>query len=163
MMADPDAVQAASQQPLSDIRTLAVGFHDLSVSAIPPPPLPAAPIAAMAPKPAAAAPAAASVPVPERRVYTMMDANVVPPLAIAQELPKYPGDVLVPRTGQIELVINEAGVVETASIKQSVTPKYDEMELAAARTWRYRPATMNGMPVKYRKIISVTVKPLGRS
>ena len=180
MMADPDAVQAVSQPPLSDIRTLAVGFHDLSVSAIPPPPLPAAPVAAMAPRPAsptpvppasgnkpvaaaAAAPAAASVPVPERRVYSMMDANVVPPLAIAQELPKYPGDVLVPRTGQLELVINEAGVVETASIKQSVTAKYDEMELAAARTWRYRPATINGVPVKYRKVISVTVKPLGRS
>ena len=163
MMADPDAAQAASQPPLSDIRTLAVGFHDLSVSAIPPPPLPAAPVAAMAPKPVPTAPAAASVPVPERRVYSMMDANVVPPLAIAQELPKYPGDVLVPRTGQIELVINEAGVVEVAMIKQSVTAKYDELALAAARQWRYRPATINGMPVKYRKIISVTVKPLGRS
>ena len=106
---------------------------------------------------------AANVPAPERRIYTMMDQSVVPPLAIFQELPKYPGDVLIPRVGQIELVINEAGTVETAMIKVSVTSKYDELALNAARQWRYRPATINGMPVKYRKIISVTVKPMGRS
>jgi TonB family protein len=93
----------------------------------------------------------------------MVDANVVPPLAIVQNLPPFPGDVLIPKVGQIEVVINEAGVVEAAMIKASVTPKYDELALGAARQWRYRPATMNGMPVKYRKIISVTVKPAGRS
>ena len=70
---------------------------------------------------------------------------------------------MIPRVGQIEVLINEAGLVETAMIKASVSAKYDELALGAARQWRYRPATMKGAPVKYRKIISVTVKPAGRS
>ena len=181
MMGDPDAAQAVAQPPLADMRTLADGFHDLSVSAIPPPPLPAAAVrgtgtvAALTPKttppgpPAAAAPAATAPstspgPAPDvKRVYSIVDANVVPPLAIVQNLPSFPGDVLIPRVGQIEVVINEAGTVEAAMIKSSVSAKYDELALGAARQWRYRPATMNGTPVKYRKIISVTVKPAGRS
>jgi TonB family protein len=175
MMADPDMAPVVAQPPLADMRTLAVGFHDLSVSAIPPPPLPAAdvrtamttiaPAAAKPAAPPAAAPAAATAAVPDagRRVYSMMDTSVVPPLAIVQELPKYQGDVLIPRAGQIELIINEAGAVEAAMIRSSVSPKYDELALAAARQWRYRPATLNGAPVKYRKLISVTVRPAGRS
>ena len=179
MMSDPDAAQAVAQPPLSDIRMLAVGFHDLSVSAMPPPPLPAsaevrgtvaaiplkAPVAvafaAAASASAAAVPAAATPAV--TRVFSIMDANVVPPLAIRQDLPSFPGNVMIPRVGQIEVLINEAGVVENAMIKTSVSAKYDELALGAARQWRYRPATMNGAPVKYRKIISVTVKPAGRS
>ena len=117
--------------------------------------------APVAPAAAAAAPAAAAPAV--MRIFTMMDANVVPPLAIRQDLPAFPGNVVIPKVGQIEVVINEAGAVEAAMIKTSVTAKYDEMALGAARQWRYRPATINGMPVKYRKVISVTVKPAGRS
>ena len=181
MMSDPDAAQAAGQPPLADIRTLAVGFHDLSVSAMPPPPLPAAEVRtpvssipaksasaatstaapASAPVNAAAAPASSSR--PPAKVYSMLDTNVVPPLTIRQDLPKFPGDVLIPKVGQIEVVINEAGAVENAAIRTSVSAKYDELALSAAREWRYKPATINGMPVKYRKVISVTVKPAGRS
>ena len=140
---------------------------------MPPPPLPASAevrgtVAAIPVKPApvaaapvAAAPAAAAPAV--MRIFSMMDANVVPPLAIRQDLPAFPGNVVIPKVGQIEVVINEAGVVENAMIKSSVNAKYDELALGAARQWRYRPATMNGAPVKYRKIISVTVKPAGRS
>ena len=32
---------------------------------------------------------------------------------------------------------------------QSVTVAYDRLALAAARKWRYTPATFNGVPVKY--------------
>ena len=39
-VSDPDMTQAAAQSPLSDLRTLATGFHDLSVKAMPPPPRP---------------------------------------------------------------------------------------------------------------------------
>jgi TonB family protein len=183
MMADPDAAQAVAQPPLADMRTLAVGFHDLSVSAMPPPVLPAAEVrapvaaipskpgavaaaapAAAAPAPAAAAPAAAPAPnVVPGKIYSMLDGTVVPPLAIRQDLPKFPGDVLIPKVGQIEILINEAGMVESALIRSSVTAKYDELALSAARQWRYKPATLNGTAVKYRKVISVTVKPAGRS
>jgi hypothetical protein len=29
--------------------------------------------------------------------------------------------------------------------------------LAAAQSWRYSPATLNGQPVKYRKMIQINV------
>ena len=195
MMSDPDAAQSVEKPPLADIRTLAVGFHDLSVNAMPPPPLQAAdvraPVASMPSKsgpgsapasattsgPAPAATSAAARPGnapmtataaptssrPPAKVYGMTDSNVVPPLAIRQDLPKYPGDVLIPKVGQIEVIINEAGAVENVIIRSSVSAKYDELALSAAREWLYKPATINGMPVKYRKVISVTVKPAGRS
>ena len=38
VLADPDVVQLAGQPPLSDLRTLATGFQELSTKAIPPPP-----------------------------------------------------------------------------------------------------------------------------
>src|SRR5581483_484955 len=52
LMGDSDIGSAASQPPLADIRTLATGFHDLSVQATPPPPLPAAPTMRAAEPPA---------------------------------------------------------------------------------------------------------------
>src|SRR6185295_14864620 len=43
VMADPEVAQMAGQPPLSDLRTLATGFQELSTKAIPPPPLAVAP------------------------------------------------------------------------------------------------------------------------
>jgi tetratricopeptide (TPR) repeat protein len=44
VFADPDLGAAATRPPLSDLRTLSAGFHELSVSAAsPPPPLPTPP------------------------------------------------------------------------------------------------------------------------
>src|SRR5688572_10315010 len=52
-LAEPEIAQAAAQPPLSDLRTLATGFHDLSVTAAAPPPPPApAPVAVATPPPA---------------------------------------------------------------------------------------------------------------
>jgi hypothetical protein len=32
------------------------------------------------------------------------------------------------------------------------------MVIAAAKAWRYKPATLNGMPVKFRKTVQITIK-----
>src|SRR5688572_1091744 len=85
---DPDMGPAAKQSPLADLRTLASGFHDLSVKAIPPPPPPPAPTPVVAATPAPAA--AAKLP---PRIYTGEERNVVPPQVLVQTLPKYPGAV----------------------------------------------------------------------
>jgi hypothetical protein len=34
---------------------------------------------------------------------------------------------------------------------------YDPLLLSAARDWRYRPATVKGVPVKFRKVIQITI------
>jgi TonB family protein len=152
---DPDMGPAAKQPPLADLRTLASGFHDLSVKAIPPPPPPPAPAPVVAATPAPAV--AAKLP---PRIYTGEERNVVPPQVLVQTLPKYPGAV-PPRgvTGVVEVVINEGGTVESASMVVPVTSSYDKAVMTAASRWLYVPASMNGTPVKFRKRIQITVTP----
>jgi hypothetical protein len=153
MLADPDVASEARQAPLADIRTLAGGFEELAAKASAPPP-------AVAPSPAPAAPIAqqAVAPAPPR-VYGGADSRVVPPAVVNQTLPQYPGQVMVPRSGKLEIVIDETGAVESAMMTASVSPAYDTLALTATRAWRYRPATLDGTPVKYRKIVQVTIKP----
>jgi protein TonB len=152
-LADPDVGAAAKQPPLSDLHTLAVGFHDLAVQAsAPPPPVPTPAPAAPAQAPVSAAPAA-------KKVYTIVDADVVPPSTINQSMPLYPTRPVPPGKGTLEIVIDESGMVESALIRASVNSLYDMLAVQATRAWRYKPATVNGVPVKFRKDIIITLKP----
>jgi TonB family protein len=154
VMTDPEVQSLAAQPPLSDLRTLVSGFRDLAVSAVPPPSVPV---------PAAAPVALAAAPVPTSpRIYTSSDADVVPPMVIRQGLPPFPGPALIGKLGLIDVVIDENGDVESARVLQTVTPQYDKLALAATKSWHYQPASLNGVPVKYRKPIQVTVKPAPR-
>lgn len=152
-MTDPDVEAAANQSPLSDLRTLAAGFRDLAeTAAAPPPPPPPAPEPVPAAAPAPAAPAAP-------RVFTASDDGVVPPIVIRQNLPPYPGQIASPRQGLIDVVIDENGLVEAALMTQRITRQYDNLAIAATKTWRYYPARQNGVPVKYRKAVQISIKP----
>jgi TonB family protein len=151
VMSDPELAALYGQPPLADLRTLAGGFRDLAVTAATPPPLP------VAPPPVAAAPVVPSVPKPPK-VYTSADPEATPPLVLRQELPGFSGQMLMAKPGAIEVTIDETGAVEQVRMRQSVTPPYDAQAIKAAQTWRYMPATVEGRPVKYRKIIQVTVK-----
>ena len=63
------------------------------------------------------------------------------------------------REGVLELIINEVGEVEWAGMRTPVSPRYDLTLLAAAKSWKYHPATLNGTPVKVRKVINISIKP----
>jgi TonB family protein len=148
---DPDIQTAAALPPLADLRTLAVGFHDLSTKsmALPPPPPPPAPVAV--PKPVVPAPP---------RIYTGEEADVRPPVTIVQDLPRFlnvvpPGGI----RGVVEIVIGEHGRVESATMVVPVASSYDKLVLSAANTWQFRPALRNGAPVKFRKRIQINIAP----
>jgi hypothetical protein len=157
LLADVDIAPVVNQPPLSELRTLAAGFRDLSARAAPP--TPAAPL--MPPKPAAALPAAvssigqapASQPLPER-VYGIEDANVVPPIVVRESWAALAG-VFAVRKGIIEIVIDETGAVAAVTMKTAVNAVYDRLALTEARRWRYKPATLDGVPVKFRKVIAL--------
>jgi TonB family protein len=154
---DPDMKNAASQSPLVDLKTLASGFRDLSVQAVPKPPPVAAMLATPPPVPQVQAQSQA---VSAFRIYTLNDQGVIPPVVIMQEFPKYPGRV--PQggiLGAVDVVIDQTGAVESASMQTPVLSGYDAMVVQAARTWRYQPARVNGQPVKFRKSIRITVVP----
>jgi TonB family protein len=148
-LADQDVAAEAKQPPLSDLRTLAGGFQELAAKAAPPPPPPAPPV--VAPPPPPPPPAAP-------RIYTGGESGIVMPSVINQTLPPFPGQVVIPRNGRLEIVIDESGAVESANMTASVTQNYDAMVVAAARNWRYKPATLNGVPVKFRKTVQINIK-----
>jgi TonB family protein len=154
-LADPDVASEAKQPPLVDLRQLASGFAELSAKASAPPPPPPAP--APAPVPATVAAAPSSIP-PPPRIYSAGDANVTAPIALNQALPAYPGQVMIPRSGKIEVVIDESGAVESAVMTGPVSNTYDRLAIAAAKTWKFKPATVDGTPVKFRKVVQVTIR-----
>jgi TonB family protein len=150
-MADSDVAAAANQPPLADLRTLAVGFRELAVKAAapPPPPPPPAPSAAPPPPPAPVMP----------RIYDADDALVIPPVTVKQVLPLYPSRPVPNGQGVLEIVINESGMVEQATMRSSINTLYDRMAVTATRNWRYKPATLAGVAVKYRKTLQISLAP----
>jgi len=159
LYADQDLAAAASKPPLSDLRVLIDGFQSLSVQALAPPPA-AEPTPVVAAKlvGAPAKPAVAAVPEPVK-IYTTGDMNVIPPVAVRQELPPFGGTVARPLVGAMEVVIDESGKVVSVAMRAPTVASYDRQAVAAAQAWRYRPATLDGTPVKYRKMIQVAVTP----
>jgi TonB family protein len=136
---------------LLDLRTLVTGFLDLSVAASAPPPAPPKPPVVVPPPP---------VPQPDpNRIYTMEDKDVTPPVVIRQEMPRLlPAMTMQARErGIVEVVIDEQGRVTNVAVRASVQPMFDAELLAAGREWRYRPATLSGKPVRYRKMIQINV------
>jgi periplasmic protein TonB len=125
------------------------------MAAAPPPPPPPPP--PPAPEPPPAAPAQKGPP----RIYGPGDPNVVPPAVVRQSLPPLPPQIQrnsVSREGILELVIDETGAVEAALMKAPFSPAYDRLAIAAAVEWRYKPATLDGVPVKYRKVVQIAFK-----
>jgi len=149
MMADPDLGPAGNQPPISDLRVLAQGFQELSAKAAAPPP----------PPPAAVAPPQAPITQAVARIYSSEDVNVVPPLALRQVFPPFPARLVPAGQGVVEVVVDETGIVESAALRQAVNPQYDAIVLGAAKTWLYKPAMLDGVPVKYRKMIQIVLRP----
>ncbi len=148
------------QGRLGDLRTLTAGFVELAAAAAAPPPPPPAPEAT--PKPERTAPAgrepAAGV-AAEPKVYSSEDDSVTAPVIIRQDVPQVPASVTTMSRDRavIEVTIDEQGRVAAMALRMRAHPVYDSMLLNAAKEWRYKPATLNGTPVKYRKLLQVSI------
>jgi hypothetical protein len=139
----------------ADLETLAGGFLTLSTAALET----SAPAPPAAPEAAAEVPAPGPAPAPEPRLYTIRDGDVVPPLTIRQSLPPFPAqlNLRVRASGIVEVVVDERGRVEQVSIVEPVHPVYDPIVIKAAASWLYRPAMRGDQPVKFRKMVQVTL------
>jgi TonB family protein len=135
---------------LADIRLIVDGFLDLEHAAQP---LEAAATATTA------APEPSSPVVP---VSPSTNAGVVAPIAVFQPEPNIPPALLnfvrqLHRSSTIDVAINEHGTVDDVTVKQAVTPAYDRLIVATARTWRYKPALRDGMPIKFVTTVVINV------
>jgi hypothetical protein len=149
-LSDPDITGQAGRPPLSDLRVLAIGFNDLAVRAMTPQP---APRPEFTTPPEAPSVAESTI----RAVYDVNDADVVAPITVRQEMPRFHRPITADRSGVLFIIIDESGRVESAIISTPLDAYYDSMLLQAAKTWRYKAATRNGVAVKYRKSIQLAL------
>ena len=163
--ADPE-----SQATLGDLKELADGFlvlAEVKAAAIAsPPPAVAAPAvvagpAAVAAPNAVAAPDAVAAKV-SRTFYSLADQDVTPPVVLTQAIPRWSLARNVPLralAGTLELLIDETGAVETATMAEPVWPPYDIELIRATQKWRYKPALKDGTPVKFKRFLAINVDP----
>ena len=139
------------QAALGERRLLADGFAKLAhAAATPPPP---------APEPDAPAPPAAPA-VDYDAVFDGATTGIVAPVTLRQDIPRWSHSSLpVPRhSGSLQIVITAQGIVERATMVQSVAGFYDRLILDAVKNWRYEPASLEGRPVRFRKLIRISFR-----
>jgi TonB family protein len=139
---------------LTDLRVLVAGFLDLSAAAGAAPASEPAPEVPLTPPSMPAKPAYSP-----SHVFDAADPGVTAPEPIRQEVPRLPSQITrqTRERGLLEIVIDEQGRVTELELKIKLHPLFDSQLMQAAKDWRYRPATREGRPVKYRKLIQINV------
>jgi TonB family protein len=85
--------------------------------------------------------------------------TITAPIVLRQTLPPWPATA-GPRAGAggaVRILIGVNGRVRRASIERPINPQFDRDLLAAAQSWIYTPATMNGQPIDIEKIVEITL------
>ena len=87
------------------------------------------------------------------QTYTPADGEVDPPRITRQQLPRQPepGD----DTGYFDVIVNETGDVERVQLVSPMRRFQERMLMAAAKAWKFRPALLDGQPVRYRMRIAI--------
>jgi protein TonB len=87
-------------------------------------------------------------------------AGVNNPSVLWEEKPKYTSEAMrakIQGVAEVEAVVSETGLVGEVRIHKSLDKVFglDLEALAAARKWRFRPATLQGKPVAFKVIIQL--------
>jgi len=125
-----------------DLRLLAAGFADLAQSRL---------------RLSVAHPAAVLKPTGAPALASKARRIVVPAVAIERTLPPWPSTLGRPvlMTGTMRITIDATGTVTAAQLNAPINPTYDAMLMAAALTWRYQPATLDGRPTESTQVIRI--------
>ena len=87
----------------------------------------------------------------------------VSPVAVSRPTPSWhPRNEIERRRefrGVLLVVVDERGDVTSAVLGKSVHPAYDTALVEMARTWKFRPATKDGVPVRCRTTIEIRLGP----
>ena len=92
--------------------------------------------------------------------------EIVPPRLMKRTIPNVPSDLSrfgQLRPGEMEILIDETGKVTEAKFTKPIHPVYDSLVIAATRSWRYDPARADGVPVKFRINLKVTISETNRN
>jgi TonB family protein len=105
-------------------------------------------------------PAAAGV--PTKTVYDADDRDVVAPVAVTQRLPPWSPQGTFASSefkGRLQILIDAQGNVSSANMAMPAHPLYDAELMRVARQWKFKPATREGVPVPYSKLIDIVLRP----
>ena len=94
-----------------------------------------------------------------KSIYDASDAGVVPPVIVAQAIPPWPAALRGGGRAVVEVIVDENGGVESVTMAPPFNSPYDELLVAAARTWRYKPAQCGGQAVKFRRRVQIVAGP----
>ena len=91
-------------------------------------------------------------------MYTIDDEGISPPVALDQRLPALSaamGAVIkgLHSNGLFDILIDEQGRVLDATVRKSLNSSFDTLVIRSARSWKYQPATKDGVPVRYLKTL----------
>ena len=111
--------------------------------------------AAFAPK--AEPPVAVATPTLARTASIVPRPAITAPVVLQQTLPPWPAGAVprATRVATVRVVIGSDGRVRRASIERRIHPQFDQALLAAARSWTYVPAMMDGQPIDIEKVVEV--------
>lgn len=89
-------------------------------------------------------------PEPPPGPYTEADMDVEPPVLVYPQLRSEPSAAPPATVPHFELLVNERGEVDQVRLRARDARFQDRMMISAAKAWRFRPATKDGTPVRYR-------------
>jgi len=100
-----------------------------------------------------------SRPRPDMTVYTAADQGVEPPRLLSAGIPEWLIRGFEVKTNQVELLINDKGEVQQARMIGPPQRMPDIMLISRVKELLFEPAVKNGVPVRYRMILSWNVTP----
>lgn len=104
--------------------------------------------------PAPVAPAAAPLPAPP--ILQVAEVST-PPVPRSKVMPAYPDDARkqgIEALVVVKFIVEEDGQVADVKIVKG-HPLFDEIVLAAVRTWSFEPATLEGKPVRMARMVKI--------
>ncbi|MBA2303868.1 MAG: hypothetical protein H0W08_14715 [Acidobacteria bacterium] len=107
-------------------------------------------------------PLAATIPLEdsssELMIYSAADTSVTAPIGVRPQLPRaLPPNLTKEQLGQIELLILPDGTVGSVKLLGPYKGVLEGMLLSAAKSWTFEPASKNGVPVAFRKVVWLVV------
>jgi hypothetical protein len=92
-------------------------------------------------------------------VYSSGDVGVIEPVALRLYLPDPAPETPPSHLGVLMIVVNGEGAVESVRLQSPGNRYHDRFLVSVAKTWRFRPALKDGLPVKFLKRIMITEPP----
>jgi hypothetical protein len=97
------------------------------------------------------------LPAVDTRVYGPRDVDVKPAELVYKQFPsEYIETVPNAQPGQLDILVLEDGTVGEVRLRPDSNRLQDRMLVAAAKAWRFRPASRAGRAVKYRLLVPIT-------